>query len=759
MTSTTVGREPIQIVQIDQPLCSREFGVSPCTATGAADTKCFNTRATCQDLTNYRYSIEGGMTANSVYPFFAAIPIGDLDTSNDLFWAVDLNIPAAPDGVIWEVGSSSGSALWVGWNAGNLVYRAGDGTTSGGSAAAFISTPATSIKGKSGTLYGQVDVSANSVQIWFYDPLAETITSIASNTGSPFTFWATLGDGGVGFAKGGVATGESEIAYNGLIRELRIYSNEVAPDFETDFTQPLYFSRGNVSEQRISGIPYIIPSLVSVSTSPTKINLAGSNPDAQGLGNRALCSITFQDHPHTDRVVDPYVDGRTYDPYSRGSFWSKWMVRNKYRTGITIKVYEGYAGQSLSRWAMREYILDKITGPNSSGRVTITAKDLLANAEERKAQAPTASPGELWQDITDTATSFVVVNAVSADYPASGTVRIGDELIAYSAVSSSDNRLTFTVTARGTDGTTASEHSAEAQVQACKRYTLQSVDTIIADLLSKYAGIPLQFLDLTTWNAEISRYLPEYLLTTVITEPTSVVRLISEIQEQAGVYIWWDERDQLVKLKAIRGVDSDPDVITDASNILEGSFSLEELPRQRVSQVWFYFDQRDPTQNVEEEANYRSAYIRADLQSEKAYGQPSIRKIYSRWIESGPLAQSTAARIGARYVDTPRQATFRLDAKDRSFGIGDVFEIDHFLDVDQYGETTRKRWTAISWEEVEPGEVVELVCEDTTLYGRIYFIQSNSEGDYEASDEGSYYGWITDSDGLYSNGDEGARIS
>ena len=393
MTKTTPGREIVQIVRIDQPSCSRTFGVSPCTASGTADTKCYNTRTTCQDLANYRDSIEGGLSANSVYPYFAPIPIGDLDTSNDLFWAVDLNIPASPEGVIWEAGSSAGSAVWVGWNAGNLVYLAGDGTTTGGTAAAFISTPATSIKGKSGTLYGQIDVSANSIQIWFHDPIAGTVTSIASDTGSAFTFWATLGDGGVGFAKGGVAAGESEIPYNGMISELRIFSNTIAPDFETDFTQSLYFSRGNVSEQRITGAPYVIPSLVSVSTSPTKVNLAGSNPDAQGLGNRALCSLTFQDHPHTDRVVDPYVDGRTFDPYERGSFWTKWMARNKYRTGIKIRIYEGYAGEVFGRMTVREYLLEKVTGPNSQGRVTITGKDILAQAEERKAQAPTASPG------------------------------------------------------------------------------------------------------------------------------------------------------------------------------------------------------------------------------------------------------------------------------------------------------------------------------------------------------------------------------
>jgi hypothetical protein len=44
-SSTTVGRQPILIVEIDQDKCSRTFGVSPCTASGE---RCFNTYATCK---------------------------------------------------------------------------------------------------------------------------------------------------------------------------------------------------------------------------------------------------------------------------------------------------------------------------------------------------------------------------------------------------------------------------------------------------------------------------------------------------------------------------------------------------------------------------------------------------------------------------------------------------------------------------------------------------------------------------------------
>ena len=175
MTETTPGREPVQVVEIVQPLCANTYGSAPCTASGTADEKCYNTRATCQDTANY------------------------------------------------------------------------DGSS----------------------------------------------------------------------------------------------------------TLSLYFTSGKTAERGVSGVSYAIPSLVSVSTAPTRVNLAGANPDAQGLGNRAVCSIRFKDHPHTDRRVDPYQSGRSWDALQRGSFWSKWIARNKYRQNIRINVYEGYAGQALGATGIR----------------------------------------------------------------------------------------------------------------------------------------------------------------------------------------------------------------------------------------------------------------------------------------------------------------------------------------------------------------------------------------------------------------------
>ena len=582
MTETTVGREPIQIVEIKQPLCSRVYGVAPCTASGPNALKCYNTRSTCQDTANFAF-------------------------------------------------------------------------------------------------------------------------------GTPLS---------------------------------------------------LFFSSGKVSERSVSGANYIIPSLVGVSTSPTKINLAGANPDAQGLGNRALCTITFQDHIHTDRVVDPYVDGRGTDPLTLGTFWSKWMARNKYRQNIQIVVYEGYFGQALSAMSQKTYFFESIQGPDDGGRITIQGKDILARLEERKAQAPLASPGVLYVAINAAVTSFEVSGAVEADYPATGTIRIDNEIMTYTGRSASTNGVTFTGVIRGTDGSTAATHNVSALVQNCLRIVDQRVDDTLELLLETYGNIPATYLDLAGWATEVSTYLSFWRLNALITIPTSVTQLASDIQEQVLVNAWWDEKAAKVKLKAIRGVDAEPPLLTAENNIVSGSFVLTEKPRERVSQVWVYFDQRDKTRGANEEANFSSAVIVADLVAEALYDEPSIRKIYGTFLSSEALAGTTASKIITRYVDVPSQVQFRMDAKDRAYWVGDTVRISHPNDVDQYGNRRIRQWSIISAEEVEPGETVQYVAEDTTLYGRIYYIMASGSANYPGYDVAPFKnGYIGNAAGVVSDGQTAARIS
>lgn len=524
----------------------------------------------------------------------------------------------------------------------------------------------------------------------------------------------------------------------------------------------LFFSRGDVASRGVPGISYLIPSLVSVSTAPTALNLSSSSSDSQGLGNRAVCNIVFADHAHTDRVVDPYVSGRSWNPLQRGSFWTKWLARNRYRNGAKIVVYEGYYGQALVDMTKRTYFLTAVDGPGSGGQVTIQGKDILAKLEERKAQAPIASPGELFKDINSTSTSIEVTGAVEADYSPSGTIRINNEIMTYSALAASANGITFTISARGSDNTSAASHSAGDSVQECLRFQNARPDDAVYDLLTNYGGIDASYTDVVAWASEVDTYMSLTRLNGLITEPVSVYTLVSEIQEQTQCMIWWDERAAKIRFKAVRGIDAVPPLITEQYHVIADSLSITEEPRNRVSQVWVYYNQQDKTAKNDDVKSYANLLVLADLASEsqEQHGEPSIRKIFARLINSSAVANTIASKILTRYVNNPRRAIFRLDAKDRSLWVGDVIQLSHRLDVDQNGNLALNNWTIISAEEIVPGEVVEYIAEDTTLSGRIHYIMADGTPDFPGYDSAPFKNaYIGDSSGLLSDGSSSARIN
>jgi len=516
------------------------------------------------------------------------------------------------------------------------------------------------------------------------------------------------------------------------------------------------------------GLPddiYLIPSVVSASTSPTEINVVGSSSSKGPLGVRAKLTVTFQDHPYSDLLVDKYRLDRGYLPVNRGTFWNKWIARNPYYNQYVIRVRDGYVGQALEDMRSRTYFIDRINGPNSSGQVTVEAKDVLKLADNDKAQAPAASPGELIVDYTEGAaiTQLRVTRAAATDYPAPGTVRINEEVFTHTGITTiSESEVQLTGIARSTDGTSAGSHSAGDRVQRCLRYTESRADDIAADLLTNYGAVPAIFIPTLDWDAEASVWLEQFRLTALITEPTGVTDLLGEITEQALFYIWWDERDQEVKLRALRAASGDQVTeINDTSHILKNTIELKQNPKERMSQVWVFFQQRDPTQKLDEEKNYRRIRIRvdADAESDLQYGEQRIKKIYSRWIQTDAVAIQTNTRLLTRFRDTPEYFGFRLDAKDRALWTSDIIDATVDQIVDDTGGPRAQRWQIISAEEIIPGEVVEYRAQffEFRKGDRFAFIMPNDAPDYSAATEAEREigGFLSDIEGKMPNGDPG----
>lgn len=465
-------------------------------------------------------------------------------------------------------------------------------------------------------------------------------------------------------------------------------------------------------EERLPDFP-VIPMVVSVSTSPTVLNPGGGSKSSGPLGKRASVVVTFQDAPHSDIGTDPYVDERTYRPIDRGTFWAKWLARNLYYNNRVLRVYEGYADQAPEQMISRTYLIDKIDGPDSAGRVRVTAKDVLKLADNDKAQAPRASTGELVFEYPEEGTDDILITgAPASDYPAPGRVRINDEIIRYAGVSIvDDHQIRLTGIVRGSDGTQAASHDEGDRVQWCLRFANQRCDVIARSLLTNYGDIPAEFIDVSKWNAEGSLWLAQFTLTGLITEPTGVNDLLSELTEQCLFYIWWDERQQKIEMEAIKPPDDEEAVprLSDDKNIIADSAAMAVDPAGRVSQVWVYWGQSDPTKKLDEEGNYRRIRVRVDAlaESDNQYGEQRIKKIFSRWLNSEGQAINTSSRLLMRYRNNPRTMTIAVDAKDRDHWTGDVLDVSHRNIVDATGMPVWQRFQIISAEETVPGHRAE----------------------------------------------------
>lgn len=396
-----------------------------------------------------------------------------------------------------------------------------------------------------------------------------------------------------------------------------------------------------------------IPCVVSVEHQPGEISLGGD------LGQRATVNIRFKDFRHSDTGAggDKYLADRSYDPYSQGTYWGKFRTRHKYIRGAEVRVIRGELGQAIGDMTTRYFVAESFSGPTPDGSFVLVCKDVLKLADNDRAKAPAVVDARLSADITNSATSVTLTPSGigNASFAASGYVAIaGKEAVSFTR---SGDVLTIT---RGQLGTTAIAHKQNDRVQPILRYVSQDPADVIYDLLVNYAGVDSSFIDLAAWQAETDAYLG-VLYSANIAEPTGVRQLIGELVEQAALAIWWDDLQQKIRLQVLRSVPATADTFTQDTNILEGTLQLSEQPEKRISEVWTYFDQRNPCEPLQED-NFKSIAVTTDLQRATDYGSTAIKKILSRWIPNG--GRSIALRLNdvqlARYKDPPRRFSFDL---------------------------------------------------------------------------------------------------
>lgn len=455
---------------------------------------------------------------------------------------------------------------------------------------------------------------------------------------------------------------------------------------------------------------YYLPYLQSAQVSAAKINPGGGNENMAALGTRATLSVSFSDHPHTDRLVDPYLEDRNFIAYERSTFWAKWRARNPYYMHRVIRHKSGFIDPITmlpdpATLITRTFFITGFNGPDSDGNVNVKAQDLLTLAANEKATAPRASTGKLIAAIDETQTTLTLTpsGVGNSEYPASGSIRIDSEI------------MTFTRTGddlavvRGQNNTPQGSHELHATVQLCLIYTSQAPKDILEDLLVNFADIDPIYLDTAQWAVESNDFLPR-LYSAIISEPTGVTELISEMCEQMYFIAFWDEREALLKMRAVRPAENESITdLNDEINLIENSVTWSDRPDQLITQVWVYYAQRNPTDSTTDARNFGALDVIGDPSAESSdrNGLAKIKTIYSRWMQGvdGAAAIELGNKILDRYNEIPKEVNFSVDAKDRNLWLADFINLTNRNVVDFTGSIKSVPMQVVSAQESLQGTV------------------------------------------------------
>lgn len=387
-----------------------------------------------------------------------------------------------------------------------------------------------------------------------------------------------------------------------------------------------------------------LPAMVDMNVDSGTISLGKS------MGVRAVVSATFRDPLYSDLG----------ELFNKGSLFGKLRARNLFIRGNNVRVKYGKVGDALADFESRAYVLDFIDGPKPRGEFTIAARDPLKLADNDRAQAPQISNGYLAAGINSSQTTATLspTGIGNSEYPSSGFLNIGGtEIVSFTR---SGDSLTIT---RAQEGTTAASHNAEDRCQLCLKYTAQKSSAIIRDLLVNYTDRG-DYLDtlipISVWTTEDDTYL-QRLYTRIITEPTGVNKLISELIEQAGLLVFWDDLTQVIKYQVLKGIPTTA-FTYGPDNIIEGTLSLQDQPDTRLTSVWTYFGIKNPLRPLDDQDNYRNTLATEDLEVAADNGGAVVAKIHGTWIPA--LGRTTADRVNAlqlgRFATPPRKVGFEV---------------------------------------------------------------------------------------------------
>jgi hypothetical protein len=486
-----------------------------------------------------------------------------------------------------------------------------------------------------------------------------------------------------------------------------------------------------------------IPAVVSVSSQPVSINIAGQDPDRGALGRRTTKTITLNDFASSEIGIDPYAlerrtgaaqaDGVPRFPERLGTFMPKFKLRHLYYEGTALRTTRAFIEDGVIVDAQTTHHFWREWSGPSDGRVTWIASDVFDQVTDEKAQYPRQSRGVLAAGISnsDGAATLDPEGIGEAEYPASGYLTIGSEIVAFTRTGDA-----LTLSQRGVGGTVAAAHNEGDTVQVAVRWENKRIDDAAEEVLAA-TDIPSSWMPKEEqWEPEITRWASSILLNGWIAKPTGVTGLLNEIS-LLGVTFIPDEIAQKIWLRCNRPADGTEPVWRLNDDNMVG-ISATDKPEQRITDVLMYFAPIDPTKGLTEPTNYRIALITPDERNPNAYKVPRVRTVFSRFLGAGQMTAAgiISSRMLNRFRTIPTLRKVRLTSDFRAIALADVARVTTAEALDVNGDDLAAAFQIIAREETEGGEAVEIELQSFAFdRSRYAFFMANDTPAYSAATE------------------------
>lgn len=388
---------------------------------------------------------------------------------------------------------------------------------------------------------------------------------------------------------------------------------------------------------------------------PTKMAIAA------GLGFRGSIKVTFED----------------FNFGTNGTYWGKLLANNPYYLDRVIKVYTGFYDGETFDWANfkeKLYFIKKLQGPDSNGKVTITAHDPLTLLDSKEAIIPQAPNAKLAAALNSTATGTLDIEDNTNFSATGGVCRINDEYMAYSGISGADSIVTTTRAQYGTD---AASHDADDSVIPCYSFNTSNVVDLIRDLIEDYSPIDhASYIPDTDWNTQRDSFLTGANCIGVYDGGTPIKKEIQSLCEQFRVSIWWDDEAQEIKLVHVGPLTSVTKRVNVDSEILGQGETVKRDPNKVITETIVYYNRRNHAIDEDDKKNYANWYIASNTEAETGSGKAVTKEVYAKNMpgSGSSSANDLVTKTNAQFEFGLIEYDFRLDIRDADLMLGQIVE-------------------------------------------------------------------------------------